>query len=148
VPAVLSSQVHSYEIAARDFSCTDPAEFLAELEDLMRVGIALYESLQARAQEANASSVRAPSDYARKFLKTYQHLASAFEQTETLIRQAQADGVNIRDVPAFLEASLQVRSIAQFDYDRLMVAVNYDGPRRTHAQVRDALQRKLAADSR
>ena len=146
MPSVLTNQVDTFEASVRELPGVSSDDFVSELEDLMAMGLALYERLRDRAEEGLPQTARTSADaYARRFLDAYKRLAVAFEQTEDLIRAAQAEGLSVKRVAEFSDAALQVRSLAQFDYDSLVAAVNGAGPRRTQGEVRDDLRRTMAA---
>src|SRR5437660_9893452 len=73
--AVLSRQVDSYELAARELSQTFAGAPAAELDDLVEIGVTLYEQLESRADEARESArlsgVPVAERDARSFLETF-----------------------------------------------------------------------------
>lgn len=148
--AALVRQLDAYDSAALDAASVREGGALAgEVEVMVDLGVAMFEVIAAMVERDNARAATAgggpmPEPLARGYLDAYRRLGATFDRTDTLLRRAQALGHDVVNASAFHAARLELRSLLSLDYDRV-VAATAGGPRRSSAEVRDALRRKLAA---
>ena len=143
----IDRQLGLYEEQANSWkSQHDRAVNCLDLEAVLGLGLHIYRSIK-NADERWSESVRSGAmslkeGDARRLSEWYSGWVKPCDSILRLIREFELDGYHVDQASEFREACLDVRSLLSIPVERALAA-NGAGTRRSMAEVRDALRRRL-----